>query len=332
MINNIISVLGKPLQSKEIKSFLAKHGFKYPKKDSISNRAVETNFWIENKKAGVSLLFSVQPYNPDYKPVAGSKKGMYIPIFIQANFDEKGEFEFPFDVNFKLSFNQLKKKLGKPTLKSSEISPSWLNEDGTESFYRWSKVVKRDVLFGVEYNSEKAGIRDITLGIKYNLSIFDLYDELKQENVETLTRAKNDFTKTSNLMFLKWAIQNDCMQVSKTNKKLIAEIKSGKKDSIDFIKSLDRGYILESDFSRSGNFIRMYIQNLTDYDILFQDDMANTFLTSKKLRDHYLSADAQKVLNQVEYDAKNYKRVEEVINKRFKEFEKHKFEKSKKIK
>lgn len=332
MINKIISVLGKPLQSKEVKSFLAKHGFKYPKKDSISNRTAETEFWIENKKAGVSLLFSVQPYNPGYRPVAGSRKGMYIPIFIQANFDGKGEFEFPFDVNFKLRFNQLKRKLGKPTLKSSEISPSWLNEDGTESFYRWSKVVKRDILFGVEYNCEKDGIKDMSLGIKYNISILEFYDELKQENVETLTSVKNDFTITSNLMFLKWAIQNGFVQVSKTNKKLIAEIKSGKKDSIDFIKSIDRGYIIESDFSRSGNFIRMYTQNLTDYDIVFQDDLANTFLTSKKLRDNYLGGEAQKVLNQVEYDVKNYKRVEDVINKRFKEFEKHKFEKSKKIK
>jgi hypothetical protein len=331
MINKIISVLGKPLQSKEVKSFLAKHGFKYPKKDSISNRSVETEFWIENKKAGVSLLFSVQPYNPDYRPVADSRKGMYVPIFIQADFNEKGEFEFPFDLNFKLSFDQLKKKLGKPTLKSSEISPVWLNEDGTESFYRWSKVVKGDVLFNVEYNCEKASIRYMSLGIKYNIIIFELYDELKQENVETLSKAKNDFTKTSKLMFLKWAIQNGLLKVSKTNKKLIAEIKSGKKDSIDFIKSLDRGYVLESDFSKSSNFIRMYIHNLTDYDILFQSDLANTFLVSKKLRDNYLGEEAQKVLNQVEDNVKNYKRVENVINKRFKEFEKHKFEKSKSI-
>jgi hypothetical protein len=329
MINEIISLLGKHLQSKEVKSFLAKYGFKYPKKDSISNRAQEREIWIENKKAGVSLLFRVQPYNPDYRPVVGNKKGMYIPIFVRALFNDRGAFKFPFDLNFKLSFDQLKKKLGKPTLKSSEISPTWLNEDGTESFYRWSKVVKKDRLFEVEYNCEHDSIKDMSLYIETNIPLLDFYDELKQENFETLTQATNDITITSNLLFLKWAIKNGLVQVSKTNKKLIAEIKSGKKESIDFVKSLDRGYIIESDFSKAGDFIRMYIQNLTDYDIYFEQDIANTFLTSKKLKNNYSDDEAQKVLNQVEHNVNNYKKVEYIINKRFAEFEKHKFKKSK---
>jgi hypothetical protein len=329
MINKIIPLLGKPLQSKEVKSFLASYGFKYPKKDSISNLAQEREFWIENKKAGVLLLFSVQPYNPDYRPIAGSKKGMYIPIFVRALFDGKGVFEFPFDLNFKLNFDQLKKKLGKPALKSSEISPSWLNEDGTESFYRWSKVVKKDVLLEVEYNCEDDRIKEMSLHIETNISLLDFYDELKQENFETLTQGKNDFTVTSNLIFLKWAIKNGLARVTKTNKKLIAEIKSGKKDSIDFVKSLGRGYVIKSDFSKAGDFIRIYIQNLSDNDIHFQQDIANAFLTSKKLKDNYLDDKAQKALNQVEFSVNNYKKVENLINKRFKEFEKHKFEKSK---
>lgn len=76
LFQQTIALIGMPINHPNMQAYFAEYGFKTPKKTEISCRSSERTFWIEHKKLGVNLLFSVDIKNPHYPPVAADKKGM----------------------------------------------------------------------------------------------------------------------------------------------------------------------------------------------------------------------------------------------------------------
>lgn len=49
MFEQIINLIGKPLNDAALQAFMVEHGFKPAKKAEISNHSSDTTFWIEHK-------------------------------------------------------------------------------------------------------------------------------------------------------------------------------------------------------------------------------------------------------------------------------------------
>ena len=330
MIKDIINILGKSIRSEEVKVFIEKNGLKYPKKDCISWRKEDDSIWIENKKIGFSLLFGIDFYNQKYPPIPAEKKGTFVFRLNEVRFNEKFKADFPFDLNFNLDFDKLKEKLGDPGLKSSDISPTWLNDDGSESFFRWNINLndERDICLSTQYDNGQ-GIRDIIIGVKSNNPLFSLYNNLAGDSFATVAKNSDTFDIKQKLTFLHWAVKKDLFKKSKQNRQALEKVKLGELPILDFLKeNIKRGYILTDDFSEQQDFIKKYISNLSGKDIVYQRDFAYTFLDDEKLRDNYLGSDAFDKFKTIEMTNENVKKIESVINRRLNEYQEHKFEKS----
>lgn len=125
-----------------------------------------------------------------------------------------------------------------------------------------------------------------------------------------------NFSRTIDLIFLQWAIEKDL-------------VIGGKLPVVEWVRTLNSGYVIDRDFSAECDFISSYINNLSGYDILYSKDIAYSFLKSKALKNNYLGEDAMAILNKVTYDETNYEIAKAIIDRRFEEYKKHQFSKSK---
>lgn len=319
MFNTLVSLMGSAIDSADIITFLEQHGFKYPKKPFISNRSTETSYWIENKKLGIDLLFDAQPYLAAYPLLQGNKKGIFIPRLVSARwYNNKSSTTFPDQVDFSATFEHLNASLGAPTIKSSEISPIWLNDDGSESFYRWRIPVNKqqNISWGPEFTDEQI-VKDIVLGLDYRNPLFHLYNEMEYGTLEQFVKEQN-FYKTSVLMFLQWAL----------DRKLI--FTTGHTSALDWAQSLNRGYITKEDFAAEQPFINAYIKNLSGQDVLYERDLALTFLKEPAQRNNYLGEAATAVLDAIPLDQQHHDIAAALLDRRLKEYQEHKFAKSRK--
>ncbi|WP_343745593.1 hypothetical protein [Chitinophaga sp.] len=317
MFNTLVSLMGSAIDSTDTITFLEQHGFKYPKKPYISNRSTETSYWIENKKLGIDLLFNAQPYLAAYPLLQGNKKGIFVPRLVSARwYNNKSSTTFPDQVDFNATFEYLNSSLGAPTLKSSEISPIWLNDDGSESFYRWRIPAdkQRHISWGPEFTDEQK-VKDIVLGLDYRNPLFHLYNEMDYGTIEQFVKEQN-FYKTSVLMFLQWAL----------DRKLIAD--AGHTAALDWVRSLDRGYVTVEDFAAEQAFIKAYIKNLSGHDMLYDRDLALTFLKEPEQRNNYRGEAATAVLNAIPFDQEHRDIAAVLLDSRLKEYQEHKFAKS----
>lgn len=331
MFNTLTNLIGLRIDDERIKAFIENNGFKYPKKPYISNRASDNSYWVENKKLGFDLLFNIQNYNQHYPLIQGDKKGIFVPVLSSVRwYNNKSNTTFPLGLNFGADFESLKTKLGGPTLKSSDISPVWLNDDGSESFYRWQVFLdeEKSLVWGLEFN-DKQTISNFSLGLKYSMPLFNLYYEHLYNTFDHFIASASHY-KTADLMFLQWAIERDLVQTDEATSAIVKDIKEGKLPVTEWIRALNRGYVLKEDFSAEHPFIHAYINNLSGHDVLYGRDFAFSFLKTAELKDNYFGAEATKQLNEVVYDKDNYNIIKAVIDGRLAEYKDHKFSKSKK--
>ncbi|RAJ76639.1 hypothetical protein CLV59_108158 [Chitinophaga dinghuensis] len=317
MFNTLVSLMGSAIDSADIITFLEQHGFKYPKKPYISNRSTEISYWIENKKLGIDLLFNAQPYLAAYPLVQSNKKGIFVPRLASAKwYNNKSSTTFPAQVDFNATFEHLNTSLGAPTLKSSEISPIWLNDDGSESFYRWRIPVDKQkyISWGPEFTDEQT-VKDIVLGLDYRNPLFHLYNEMDYCTLEQFMKEQT-FYKTSTLMFLQWAL----------DRKLIAG--TVHTAARDWVQSQHKGYVTEEDFAAEHAFIKAYIKNLSGHDVLYGRDLALTFLKDPAQQNNYRGEAATAVLDAIPIDQEHYNIASALLDRRLKEYQEHKFAKS----
>ncbi|MVT12615.1 hypothetical protein [Chitinophaga tropicalis] len=133
-------------------------------------------------------------------------------------YNNKSKTEFPLGLDFSYNFESLKEKLGEPGIKSSDISPISLNDDGSESFYRWETILdnERSHVWGLEYTDDQV-INHFSLGLKFQKPALYLYSEWGNEKFEKFI-SQHNFDRTADLMFLQWAIERDLVTISNSNR------------------------------------------------------------------------------------------------------------------
>ncbi|BAV06138.1 hypothetical protein SAMN05421788_106198 [Filimonas lacunae] len=332
MFHTLSNLIGLPVNDSSIVDFIEKHGFKYPKKPFISNRSSDTSYWVQHKKLGIDLLFKAETFLSSYPLIKGDKKGIFVPVLASVRwYNNTSKSDFPLQVDFDDNYNTLQQKLGDPTLKSSDISPTWLNDDGTESFYRWEKWLneEKSQVWGLEYTDDHT-IKYVSLGLKYHNPLFQLYYEWLHETFEHLLQ-RNDFYNTAHLLFLQWAIENNLVKTNAATAGIMQDVKAGTQPITAWVESINRGYILADDFAAEERFVSAYINNLSSYDILYPRDIAYTFLPTSELKNNYMGQEATQLLNQIPCNEVTYALVKPVLDKRLAEYQEHRFKNSKQL-
>ncbi|MDO4230210.1 MAG: hypothetical protein Q4C98_10370 [Capnocytophaga sp.] len=308
------SLLGKAINSDEMLTFLQEKGFKYPKKDSISNRKTERYFWIENKKLKIDLLFSIDIKNGNFKAIPAEKKGIFYPILTHIRI--YGDMvALPYDIVLKkeIPYDEMVSKLGNPTVKSSDAAKVWLNDDGTESWYRWEIDTQADKTIRFDLSDENI-INDFWIELKQNQDLFILYDELSYQNFDSFKKKLNH-RDVSALMFVRWAIENNLIIPTKQNEAIISALKTTENNQnellLDFVKNLGRGMIYEEDFiAEKQNNIRKYINNI-DVKSYYYDDFCKLFLKNTKLSYDKQDKELDKIAILTE---ENYQKVKNLLD------------------
>jgi hypothetical protein len=328
MFEQVIKLIGKPLNDPDLQAFMVEHGFKQPKKAEISGRSSDRSFWVEHKKLGINLLFDIETQNQHNPPFVGSKKGMWLPMLQQITFANPN-LNYPFGLKIGLTHDETTKILGNFTFKSSDIHKVWLNDDGSESFYGWTKTIDaaKDIVLHTRINvGEK--ICDIDIHPARFDSVFYLYDVFNNETID------NTLAGTATLhemaMFMEWAIQKDMYVGAAHLANITAKVKSGSSNGIDFLRQHTHcGRIFKEDFAPNAQeFVRQYGNNMSGHDILYSRDYVLSFLTNAKQRDNYMGEDAIETLKKVAYSDENKAKIFGVLDIRFAEFNAHGFAKS----
>lgn len=140
------------------------------------------------------------------------------------------KLSYPCDLKIGLTHDETAKLLGVPSYKSSDISLSWLNNDGSEAFYGWNKPMddavnkaKQIELHARVWKNEK--LDEINVNVIEYSPIFSLFDALRSENLSHFEANINDFKQTS--IFMQWAIKNDYYIGQTSEQEGIAAVKNG---------------------------------------------------------------------------------------------------------
>lgn len=323
-----VNLIGKPLNDTVLQTFMNINGFKQPKKTEISGKSSERSFWVENKKLKVNLLFHIDPDNPIYFPFPATRKGMWQPILQQVTFCNP-KFKYPFGLKIGLTHEETTKLMGDFSFKSSDIHPVWINDDGSESFYGWKKIIDNTKQLELHTRID-LGEKILEIDVHRNRmqSVFYLYDIFNNETIsDTLS---NTATLHEMAVFMEWAIKKDFYQGNSVQANIITKIKHDKANGIDFISEHNQcGHIYVEDFIPDvQQFVRQYCNNMSGKDILYSRDYVLSFLTDAKQRDNYFGQDAVDVLRKVEYSSGNIAKIFTVLETRFLEFNTHNFAKS----
>jgi hypothetical protein len=328
MFEQAIKLIGKPLNNPDLQALMTEHGFKQPKKAEISGRSSERSFWVEHKKLAINLLFDIETQNPHYAPFAGSKKGMWLPMLQQITFANP-KLTYPFGLKIGLTHDETTKILGDFTFKSSDIHKVWLNDDGSESFYGWTKTIDaaKDLVLHTRINvGEK--IRDIDIHPARMHSVFYLYDVFNNETIDSTLAATATLHEMA--MFMEWAIHKGLYFSAAHLADIVAKVKNGSANGIDFLRHHTQcGRIFKEDFApKAQEFVRQYGNNMSGHDILYSRDYVLSFLTNAKQRDNYMGDEAIETLKKVAYSDENKAKIFGVLDMRFAEFNAHGFAKS----
>jgi hypothetical protein len=113
MIEKLGTLLGKSIESDEIKALFEEWGMPYPKKTtSTANNSSLGD--CKMKRDGYSLHFHIG-YNSKYaKPIAAKRKGSYIGLFREIIFTPKYKGQLPFGLDVDMGAAAITKILGEP--------------------------------------------------------------------------------------------------------------------------------------------------------------------------------------------------------------------------
>ena len=124
MIETLLPLLGKSIESGEIKALFTEFAWAYPSKTTCTanNDTIKGKF----EKEGVILRFGRGANSRYLKPILAKTKGTYIGIFCLIEFTKKCPYALPFDVKYDMKPEELTAILGEPrTVNFMGLSTIW---------------------------------------------------------------------------------------------------------------------------------------------------------------------------------------------------------------
>lgn len=168
MINQLIPLLGKSIESEEIKNLFTELGFTYPKKTACTanNDRIKGKF----EKDGMLLYFGRGANSRYLKPILGRTKGTYIGIFFMIEFTKKYKADLPFGVKYEMKPEELTAILGEPKV---------VNFMGTTTTWRKNVTDKHEVIVSDSIVGGSTSVRSITLSFNYEQDLYTMEEYKK---------------------------------------------------------------------------------------------------------------------------------------------------------
>ena len=304
-------LLGQSIRSDEVSRFLDANQFKRPKQEAISLKKAERDYWLENKKLGINLLFSIALNNPAFPSLPEGRKNMFLPRLVQVQLHAPWA-EYPKGLKLGMDYGQVEALLGSPTQKSSDVSPA-LFRDGHESYYQWYLPLDAFPHCSLQVQLWHDGtLDDVRLGVNALTPIFYLRDALETGGaVDPLESVQANF-------FLHWAIGRGLCDLSGRDENTCRE------------QQLASATVyLEAFKPAARQFVRIYTKNLSGHDIHYSGDIARLFLSEHSHRNNPMGAEAVAVLAHIEPSAANMAKVVSLLDQRFAEYGEHRLSRSK---
>lgn len=170
MIEKLLSLLGRSIESEEIKSLYKEFDAIYPKKITCT----ANNDGIKGKveKDGIKLYFGRGGYSRYLKPILAKTKGSNIGMFTMIEFTKKYKDAIPFGVTYDMKHDELTKKLGKPKV---------VEFMGKTSTWRKNFTDKHELIVSdmQTTNTSTDMIRSITLSYIWENDLYTMEDYAK---------------------------------------------------------------------------------------------------------------------------------------------------------
>jgi hypothetical protein len=170
MLEKLISLLGKSIESDEIKSLFTELGFGYPSKTTCTanNDSIKGKF----EKDGIRLYFGRGANSRYLKPILGKTKGSFIGIFYMVEFTKKcKDGVMPLGVKYAMKPEELTAILGEPKV---------VNFMGTTSTWRKNVSDKHELIVS-DVSSDSGFLRGITLSFIYEQDLYSMEEYEKAE-------------------------------------------------------------------------------------------------------------------------------------------------------
>jgi hypothetical protein len=165
MVEKVISLLGKSVETQEIKDLYAEFGAVYPK--TITCTANNDTLKGKIEKDGIKLYMGRGGYSKYLKPQLGKKEGSYIGLFTMIEFTKKYAGELPYGIKYGMSPAELTSILGKP----KEVSFM-----GTTTTWRKNITDKHEIIIsdskGVNENDKL--LRSITVVFLFEPELYTM--------------------------------------------------------------------------------------------------------------------------------------------------------------
>ncbi len=168
MIEKLIPLLGKSLESEEIKTLLTDWRVPYPK--SITCSADNPSVKGKIEKDCIRLHFGVGGNSKYLKPIPTRFKGGFVGIFTNFEFTKKRVGGMPFGVEFNMSEAELTKILGKPVKNNLVVDTmTW-----RKSYSDKHEFIVTDIL-----NTDSSAMRSMNFTFIYepNLILLEDYEK-----------------------------------------------------------------------------------------------------------------------------------------------------------
>jgi hypothetical protein len=170
MIDQLIPLLGKSIEDKEIKELLTEWNIVYPK--SIYCTPNNTNLKGKIEKHCIRLYFGLGGNSRYLKPLPSTREGSFIAQFTMIEFTKKRTDSIPFGVRFDMTPDELTAILGAPKV---------VNFMGTVTTWRKNYTKKHELVVSDSLSMDGSSLRSMTLTFIYepNLNTMEEYKKAK---------------------------------------------------------------------------------------------------------------------------------------------------------
>jgi hypothetical protein len=165
MIENLVTLLGKSIESEEIKGLLESWRVLYPSKITCTADSPGLKGKIE--KDCVRLYFGRGGNSRYMKPIPAKFKGGFIAMFTMIEFTKKRKGGIPFDVEHSMTPAELTAILGEPKV---------VEFMGTTTTWRKNYTEQHEFVVSDTLATDGTSIRSMTLTFHYEPDLYTMED------------------------------------------------------------------------------------------------------------------------------------------------------------
>lgn len=111
-IEEIVCLLGRPINDPLAVAFFEKYGYKYPKKDTISSKSQDDTIDVGSSRTDLTFIYTLDAYG-EFQPVPAERKNTFYPILVAFNVNKDQNIDnLPFDIRMDMGLDALTERLG----------------------------------------------------------------------------------------------------------------------------------------------------------------------------------------------------------------------------